>query len=59
MTDRQNRAALLEDPRFLEFVMREFEKTVTHATAEDLAQFAFGGVAEALHAYERSKAENR
>jgi hypothetical protein len=41
---------------FHEFLDREFDRTAVTAPLEDLAQFAFGGVEEAIMAYEHYKA---
>ena len=40
---------------FLEFLNREFDKTAVDATIEELAEFAFGGIEEAIEAYEQYK----
>lgn len=37
---------------FLEFLNREFGKTAVDATVEELAEFAFGGMEEAIKAFE-------
>jgi len=41
----------LENPRFRDFVMREFERTVLHTPVEELAEFAFGSVNAAVEAF--------
>jgi len=48
----------IEDPNFLEFLGREFDKVAVNATVEELAEFAFGGVDEALEAFEEYKKVN-
>ena len=47
-----------ENPGFLEFLGSEFDKTAADATVEKLAEFAFGGVNEALEAFEEYKKVN-
>jgi hypothetical protein len=37
---------------FLEFLNREFDRTATHASIEELAEFAFGSLEAAIEAYE-------
>ena len=48
-----------DDEAFWEFVNREFDDTAASATLEEMAEFAFGGVDEAVLAYERIKARLR
>ncbi|MFH0834113.1 MAG: hypothetical protein V2A63_01850 [Patescibacteria group bacterium] len=36
------------NPNFLEFVNREFDSAASDASTEELAEFAFGGVEEAI-----------
>jgi hypothetical protein len=43
-----------DDPRFVEFLYREFDKTVPYATLEDIAKFAFGSVELAISAYKEN-----
>lgn len=43
------------NPEFLEFVNREFDRTAVDATIEELAEFAFGGFDEAVKAFEEFK----
>lgn len=38
---------------FLEFLNSEFDKTAVNATVEELAEFAFGGLQEAIKAFEK------
>ena len=40
---------------FVEFVDREFNRTITHAALEDLANFAFGSMKEAIEAYKKAR----
>ena len=44
-----------DDADFLEFLGREFDCTAVDATVEELAEFAFGGIEEAIEAYESHK----
>jgi len=39
------------NPDFLEFLGREFDKTAVDATIEELAEFAFGGIEETIEAF--------
>jgi len=43
------------NPDFQEFLNREFNKTVIHASMDELAEFAFGGFDEAVQAFEEFK----
>ncbi len=43
------------NPDFLEFLNREFDKTAVHATVEELTEFAFGSVDAAIQAFEEYK----
>lgn len=47
--------------RFVEFLMREFDKTAEYASYEELAEFAFGGMEDAIEAFEefQGKSKNR
>ncbi|MFZ5979662.1 MAG: hypothetical protein ACOYVF_03440 [Candidatus Zixiibacteriota bacterium] len=38
------------ESKFLDFLDREFDKTVLNASMEKLAEFAFGGINEAIEA---------
>ncbi len=40
---------------FREFLNREFDRTSVNATIEELAEFAFGGLEEAVKAFEGLK----
>ena len=42
-----------DDPDFQEFLNREFDHTAVGATMEEIAEFAFGSVEEAIEAYEK------
>jgi hypothetical protein len=44
----------LNDPEFLEFVNREFRSTAMHASIEELAEFAFGSIEDAIEEYNES-----
>jgi len=46
------------NPEFLEFVNREFDRTAVDATIEELAEFAFGSIKEAFQAFEEQKEKN-
>jgi len=43
------------NPDFLEFLNREFDHTAVDATIEELTEFAFGSMEEAIEAYEQYK----
>jgi len=43
------------NPDFLEFLNREFDYTAVHATIEELAEFAFGSMGEAVKVFEERK----
>lgn len=43
------------DPAFCEFVLKEVDSTITVATVEELADFAFGSMSEAIAAFKESK----
>ena len=43
------------NPDFFYFVDREFRSTAEAATIEELAEFAFGSVEEAVEAFKQSK----
>jgi hypothetical protein len=43
---------LLQDDRFYAFLMREFEAAATEATMEEIAEFAFGTLDDAVLEYE-------
>ena len=44
-----------DNPEFLEFLNKEFNQTAVSATVEELAEFAFGSIDEAVKAFEKSK----
>jgi len=44
-----------DDAEFLEFLGREFDHTAVDATVDELAEFAFGGMEEAIEAFEEQK----
>ena len=51
-----NKIDLYENsPDFREFLNREFDHTAANATIEELAEFAFGSIEEAIEAYEKHK----
>ncbi len=41
-----------DNPAFLEFINREFGSAASNATLEELAEFAFGSVEEAVKEFE-------
>lgn len=43
------------NPIFFEFLNREFDRTVAHATMEELAEFAFGTIDDAIEMFEKQK----
>jgi hypothetical protein len=47
----------IESPEFFEFINREFEKTAIHATIEDLAEFAFGSIEDAVNEFKKYRTE--
>ena len=51
-TKMQIEAAHYENnPDFLEFLNREFDKTAVDATIEELAEFAFGSMEKAIESF--------
>lgn len=44
---------LVNDEEFAEFVLREAERTIVHATMEELAVFGFGTLEDAIEAYQK------
>ena len=48
----------VENPDFLEFLGREFDSTAVDATVEDLAEFAFGSIDEAVKTFLEHKKAN-
>jgi superoxide dismutase len=54
----QNNAEQYENnPDFLEFLNREFDKTAVDATIEELTEFTFGSFDEAVEAFEKYKGQ--
>lgn len=47
---------LIDNEEFREFLNSEFDKVAVGATIEELAEFAFGSVEEAIEAFEKYKA---
>lgn len=45
----------VNDPEFQEFLNREFDKTIVHATVEELAEFSFGSIDDAIEMFEKQK----
>jgi len=48
----------VDDTCFLEWLNSQFNATAAHATAEDLAEFAFGDVKTTIAAYQEEKHKN-
>jgi len=48
----------VENADFLKFLGREFDRTATHATVEELAEFAFGSADEAIRVFQEYKKAN-
>jgi hypothetical protein len=42
---------LIKDGEFAEFVLREAESTIVHASVEELAVFGFGSLEDAIESY--------
>jgi hypothetical protein len=42
---------LINDNEFCEFILREAERTIVHASVEDLAVFGFGSLEDAVDSY--------
>jgi len=40
---------------FHEFINREFDKTAVHSTIEELAEFAFGSVVDAIETFNKRR----
>lgn len=52
----KNQAEQYENaPEFLEFLNGEFDHTAAHATMEELAEFAFGSLEEAIKAFNQRR----
>lgn len=45
----------VNDPDFQEFLNREFDHTAVDATMEELAEFAFGNINDAIDMFEKQK----
>ena len=43
---------LAENPEFLDFLDSRFRRVAVHATVEELAEFAFGSIEEAVATYD-------
>jgi len=43
------------NPEFLEFLNREFDKTTLDATLEELSEFAFGSMENAIKAFDQRR----
>jgi hypothetical protein len=44
-----------DNPDFLEFLNREFDKTVVDATIEEIAEFAFGSMEKAIESFNQQR----
>ena len=49
----KDREKYIDDQEFFEFINREFNRTAGVATIEELADFAFGGIEEAIQAFKK------
>ncbi|MCD6163024.1 MAG: hypothetical protein J7K40_11515 [candidate division Zixibacteria bacterium] len=49
--DEMNRNELIDSDGFIDYINKEFDKTVSHSTIEELAEFAFGSIDEAFDEY--------
>ncbi len=47
-----------ENPEFLEYLNTEFNAIAANSTIEELAEFAFGSMEEAVNAFLKTKREN-
>jgi len=45
----------VSDPEFQEFLNREFNKVAVGATIEELAEFTFGSIDDAIDIFEKQK----
>lgn len=45
----------MNDSKFLSFISQEFTDTARNATVEELAEFAFGSVEDAIEAFKEAK----
>ncbi len=45
----------LEDEEFIEFINAEFDKAIAEADIEELAEFVFGDMEEAIEAFLEAK----
>lgn len=48
----------IDDIDFHCFLNREFDNTASHAMIEELAEFAFGSLEEAIEVFEKRKCKN-
>ncbi len=46
-------AKLADNPEFLEFLNKQFNDVAANATMEELAEFAFGGMEDAIEAFRK------
>ena len=48
----------INDSEFQEFLNRDFDKTAVDATIQELAEFAFGSMEEAIKAFNKRRKNN-
>lgn len=49
----------INNPKFQEFVNQEFDSVASNSTLEELAEFAFGSMEEAIKTFEsKNRAQN-
>jgi hypothetical protein len=53
MNSNMNDSIIIESDEFLQFVDREFRRASKSATVDELAEFAFGSLNEAIEMYKR------
>jgi hypothetical protein len=51
----QEQETYTDNPTFMEFVLREAEATLVHATVEELAMFGFGSIEAAIEAFKQQE----
>lgn len=49
-----NNNDILSNPAFLQYLNRHFDMTVREATIEELAEFAFGSIEEAIESFNQN-----
>ncbi len=48
---------ILDSTDFQEFVLREFEDMTSYSTTEEMAEYVFGSIEEAIQIYENREIE--